>query len=342
MIRNQRCLVWLLSVGLLTIGCSNSEEPETASLAPVISVFEQGPESLAAEDASNRSGKGGDPVVEGVTFEPANPVARERFRVMPTVSGHWTSLQYEWALNGERLGQNSAQVMLPAISAGDEIGLRVIPFRGAERGEALEVQTLVRNQKPQLRRLSIERLDGAEGPGAKNETWRAVVVADDSDGDRLEIEYRWLVNGQVSDIEDEFYPATELKRGDRIEVRARAFDGKVWSTSVRSGHIEIGHSLPIIVSVPPRPDRTGYFRYKVDVKDTGEDTKLHFTLRTSPRGMRIDESSGEVTWRPDADQAGRHEVEIVVQDDGGGEATQAFRLALVSVDDSGPGPAAPR
>jgi hypothetical protein len=342
MIRIQHCLVWSLAVGLLAIGCSNSEEPEEASSAPVISVFEQAPESLAAEDASDRSGEGGDPVVEGVTFEPANPLARERFRAMPRVSGHWTSLQYEWTLNGVSFGQNSAQVMLPAISAGDEIGLRVIPFRERDRGEDIEVQTLVRNQKPRLRRLSIERVDGAEGPGAKNETWRAVVVADDSDGDRLEIEYRWLVNGQESDVEDEFYPATELKRGDRVEVRARAFDGKVWSTSVRSGQIEIGHSLPIIVSVPPRPDRTGYFRYKVDVKDTGTDRKLHFTLRTSPRGMKIDEASGEVTWRPGSDQAGNHEVEIVVRDDDNGEATQSFRLALISVETSTTSPAALR
>jgi hypothetical protein len=218
----------------------------------------------------------------------------------------------------------------------------VIPFRGTERGEALEVQTRVGNQKPQLRSLSIERVVADDGSAAGDETWRAAVVADDSDGDRLEIEYRWLVNGRESEIEDELYPATNLNRGDRIEVRARAFDGKVWSASVRSGEIEIGHSLPIIVSVPPRPDRTGFFRYRVKVKDTASERKLHFTLRTSPRGMQISESNGEVTWRPGLDQAGRHEVEIVVHDDAGGEATQAFRLALTSVDDSSSGPAAPR
>ena len=72
-------------------------------------------------------------------------------------------------MNGEGFGQNSAQVMRPTISTGDEIGLRVIPFRGVDRGEALELQTLVRNQKPRLRSLSVERVDGDERFDAEDE-----------------------------------------------------------------------------------------------------------------------------------------------------------------------------
>ena len=58
--------------------------------------------------------------------------------------------------------------------------------------------------------------------------------------------------------------------------------------------------------------------------------------------MKIDETSGEVTWRPDSNQAGQHEVEIVVRDDQGGEATQSFRLAWVAVDEWTPGSVASR
>jgi hypothetical protein len=342
MIRIRRRWVCLLCVGLLTVGCSGSDESEAAASAPVLSVFEQGAVPLADEGSANHSGESQDPIVEGVAFEPANPVGRERFRAIPKVSGGWTSLQYEWTLNGEDFGQNSAQVLLPAITTGDEIGLRVTPTRKGQAGAPFEVQSLVLNQKPRLQNLSIERVDSGDSSMAEGEKWRAAVTAEDSDADRLEIEYRWLVNGRESEIEDEFYPASDLEPGDRVEVRARAFDGKAWSASVRSGEIEIGHSLPIIVSVPPRPDRTGYFRYKVDVKDTGTDANLQFTLRTSPRGMRIDESSGEVTWRPDSDQAGRHPVEVIVRDESGGEATQSFSLALISVGETEPGPAAPR
>jgi hypothetical protein len=324
------------------VGCTGSDEPEASSSAPILSVFEQGPATVADEGSADHSDESQDPVIESVVFEPANPVGRERIRAIAKVSGGWTSLQYEWTLNGENFGQNSAQVLLPTISTGDEIGLRVIPIRDGQAGAPFETQSLVRNQKPRLRSLSIERVEPGDPSVGEGEKWRAAVAAEDSDGDRLKIEYRWFVNGRESEIEDEFYPASDLEPGDHVEVRARAFDGKAWSASVRSGKIEIGHSLPIIVSVPPRPDRTGYFRYKVDVKDTSTDANLQFTLRTSPRGMQIDEASGEVTWRPDSDQAGRHPVEVVVRDESGGEATQSFSLALISVGETEPGPAAPR
>jgi hypothetical protein len=342
MIRIQLCFVYLLAVGLSTVGCSGSDELEAASSAPILSVFEQGPERWTEAGSADHSGESQDPVVESVTFEPANPVGRAPLRAIAKVSKSWTSLQYEWTLNGEDFGRNSAQVLLPTISTGDEIGVRVIPFRSGHAGAPFELHSLVRNQKPRLRGLSIERVDAGDPTRVEGEIWRAAVRAEDSDGDRLEIEYRWLVNGRESEIEGEFYPASDLEPGDHLEVRARVYDGKAWSTSVRSGEIEIGHSLPIIVSVPPRPDRNGYFRYRVEVKDSRPDPKLHFALRASPRGMRIDESTGEVTWRPDSDQAGRHAVEVVVRDESGGEATQSFSLALISVGETEPGPAAPR
>ena len=209
-------------------------------------------------------------------------------------------------------------------------------------GKASGVTGLVQNQRPRIRILSMEPAETNELAGVDGARWRAAVLAEDSDGDRLEIEYRWFVNGEKSDIENEFYPIGKLKRGDRIAVRARAFDGRAWSASVRSGEIEIGNSLPTIVSVPPRPDSSGFFRYLLDVEDSGDEKKLRFALRKSPRGMQIGERSGEVTWQPTSDQAGRHDVEIVVRDEEGGEATQAFSLALVAVSEPGPGPASPR
>jgi hypothetical protein len=230
-------------------------------------------------------------------------------------------------------GQNGSQVASLTTSTGDE---------GERRGDVFDAMGLVGNRKPQIRSLSIERVDSDTPSNGEGEMWRAAVFADDLDGDSLEIEYRWLVNGVESDIEDEFYPAMGLKRGDQLAVRARAYDGNVWSVPVGSGQVEIGNNLPTILSVPPRPGPTGYFRYAVDVKDSGEDANLHFALRTAPRGMRIDESSGVVTWQPGSDQAGRHEVEIIVLDGDGGEATQTFSLALVSVSESASSPAAPR
>jgi hypothetical protein len=131
-----------------------------------------------------------------------------------------------------------------------------------------------------------------------------------------------------------------LASGDRVSVRVRAYDGQAWSAPSTSGEIVVGNTPPVIVSVPPRPDATGFFRYDVRAEDPGSDGKLSYGLRTSPEGMKINEESGLVTWRPEVDQAGRHEVVVVVRDPDGSEATQSFSIALVSTEDEAPGPAA--
>jgi hypothetical protein len=234
-------------------------------------------------------------------------------------------------------GQGTSPATVPAERDEVEVG-RV------DSGKVRGAESVVQNQRPHIRILSMEPSGTNEAAGSDRATWRAAVLAEDPDGDSLEIEYRWFVNGVKTEIEDEFYPTDSLKRGDRISVSARVFDGQFWSGSVRSREVEIGNILPSIVSVPPRPDATGFFRYLVGVEDTDDKKNLRFLLRKSPRGMQIGERSGEVTWRPGSDQAGRHEVEVVVRDGDGGEATQAFSLALVSVTESeqGPGPASPR
>jgi hypothetical protein len=57
--------------------------------------------------------------------------------------------------------------------------------------------------------------------------------------------------------------------------------------------------------------------------------------------MKIDEHSGLLTWRPEEDQAGRHEVVLVVRNAEGAETTQSFSIALVATtDEPAPGPAA--
>jgi hypothetical protein len=335
--------VFLVGGSLLLLGgCSGSEESD-APRGPALSVFEPG--SGRGAEAAPVDDEGQAPFVESIRFEPVEPASRERFKAIPRISGDWTSLEYEWSVNGRRFGANAAQVVLPRISTGDEITLRITPLQGTLRGPTFEARTEARNQAPRLRNLSIERAGSEESVAGGGELWRAVVVAEDPDEDDLEIEYRWLVNGRDAGVEGELFPAGELKRGDRLAVRVRAYDGGAWSPFTQSGEITIGNSPPNIVSMPPRLDESGRFRYQLRAEDADGDQRFRFELKTAPRGMQIDEINGIVTWQPAPDQAGRHDVEVVVRDEGGGEATQAFSLALVSISESSsgdPGPAAMR
>jgi hypothetical protein len=339
-----RFVLWAWSAFLFS-GCSGSEQPEVAQ-APIISVFASQAAAGDAGEAGDRRSPGEDdvdPVVESVRFEPAQPASRARLRAVVKISGRWTSAEFEWDVNGQTFASNTSQVVLPVIATGDIVSVRVVPVRGVRRGEEKVVSVRVRNQSPMLLGLQIERAEAGSASSSDAEMWRAAVRAEDPDGDPLEIEYRWSVNGVASRVRGELFPVADLTRGDRLEVSVRVFDGSVWSPPARSGQVEVGNSPPTIVSRPPRPDALGNFRYQIRAEDSDGDLNIRFSLRKAPQGMRIDEINGIVTWRPNTDQAGRHAIEVVATDEGGAESTQSFSLALVRRSDAdNPGPAAAR
>jgi len=332
-------------------GCSDSDPVEVARdpAAPVFSVFAKDAKP-DMDDSLLRSGDDEDvaPVIESVSFDTRDPMTRGRIRAKAKVTGSWTALTYDWSVNGDRFGGNSLEATLPVIKTGDTISVRVVPIRGVVEGEAMTASIVAKNQRPNLVALRMEPAAPGEGGFSYSSTpetdlWKAVVGVEDPDGDSVNIEYRWYVNGERSDVDEEFFPAGNLVRGDRIELEARAFDGQAWSEASRTGQIEIGNNPPSIVSRPPRVDARGQFRYQIRAEDPDGDTQFRYSLKQSPRGMQLDEVNGIVRWEPDTDQAGRHSVEIAVTDEGGAESTQSFSLALVTRSDAdSPGPAASR
>ena len=341
-------VTWIGGVCLLLLsGCSESE-PDTASNQPIISVFaEQGGDG--SDPALRTPGDdAGTPTIRSVRFEPAKAVSGTRIRAVVDVQGEWTSIDYKWDVNGRPFGGSVAEVLLPAVAVGDKVSVRAVPIRGVLQGEPVTASVQANNQVPFIVGLEIERVDSdPDDRGAwdndvpAGEMWRASVRTEDSDGDDVRIEYRWIVNGVPTRRNEEFFPVADLRSGDRLEVDVRAFDGQGWSATVRSGAVELGNSPPEIVSIPPRPDAAGYFRYTIRVEDPDGDQDFQFELREAPEGMQIDDRNGIVTWRPNTEQAGRHSVEIAVTDSGGAESTQSFSLALVARTDD-PVPAAAR
>jgi hypothetical protein len=327
-------VVWLGCLGLVLAiaGCSDSEKTKAKSdSAPAFSVFAA--REGAADDGIVRRVAGdddADPVIERLSLEPAAPEARGRLRAVTEMTGRWTSLEYAWKINGAAFGGGSAEVVVPVVKTGDTISVEVVPIRGAQRGAAKTASVRVENQKPMLLGLSIDRAeDDRRELRDDTDVWKAAVRAEDPDGDRIRFSYRWFLNGEESDQDSEFFVASGLTRGDRLEVEVRASDGKVSTAPARSGQVEVGNSAPEIVSSPPRVDARGQFRYDVRVEDGDGDRNFRFALRQAPRGMQIDDINGIVRWAPGTDQEGRHSVEIVVTDEGGAESTQSFSLALI-------------
>jgi len=326
-------------IALACGACSEPEDVESAS-APLLSVF--GADSDQPGSVADREGFSDTelPLIESVVFEPERPLGGERLRVVPRVQGGVTSIRYDWQLNGVEFGNNAAEIPVPTISKGDEIVVRLTPLRGVIEGEPFEASVRARNQRPMIVGLDIEHVDDFEDeePGAAGR-WRAVVSVGDPDEESVEIEYRWYVNGVEAEEDEDTIRLEGLTRGDRIAVHVRATDGVLWSPLAKSGEIAIGNAPPQIVSTPPRLGPGGLFRYAVRASDGDRDDRLEYSLRNAPRGMHVSEADGIVTWQPDAEQAGRHEIEVVVTDGNGGEAVQSFVLSLVA--SSSTAPAAP-
>jgi hypothetical protein len=186
------------------------------------------------------------------------------------------------------------------------------------------------------------RVDDPTSGSGSGERWRVVASVEGLDEEDVEFEYRWTLNGLELDEDEDSIAVDRLERGDALAVTVRAFDGVRFSAPASSGEMRIGNAPPRIESRPPTLAADGSFRYIVRASDADDSDRLRFALRKAPEGMSLGEEQGVVTWVPDIGQAGRHEVEIVVSDGNGGEASQSFVLSLVEQSQSPASPAATR
>ncbi len=85
---------------------------------------------------------------------------------------------------------------------------------------------------------------------------------------------------------------------------------------------------PAITSVPPTEASvgTGYL-YSIAARDA-EGDPLSFRLLAAPAGMTIADTTGVISWTPQAVQVGQQDVVIEVSDGVGGAVTQAFAIRV--------------
>jgi hypothetical protein len=150
--------------------------------------------------------------------------------------------------------------------------------------------------------------------------------AHDRDGDPISYRYLWWVNDATVPNEGPVLSTEGLRRGDRIRARVVATDGTELSEPFEAGEVTLTNAVPVIVSEPPTFGLDGHFHYEVRAEDPDGDRPLHYRLALAPEGMRLIDRDASIEWRPDAKQAGRHVVEVVVEDTKGGSARQRFEL----------------
>ena len=75
------------------------------------------------------------------------------------------------------------------------------------------------------------------------------------------------------------------------------------------------------------------YSYDVDATDLDVGDILTYSLATSPPGMNIDSSTGEINWIPTNFQVGDNDVVVSVSDGNGGSDAQSFTLVVINVND---------
>jgi len=252
--------------------------------------------------------------------------------------GDRVSLRYRWTAAGRSLTGDGPEIQLGDLEKGDVVEVEVTASDGTWESEAVSAWVEVRNRRPVLVGVRLEPAPTL-APGEK---LVAVAVGRDEDGDDLEYEYRWRVNGRPVDVDGPSFDTKGLGQGDEIQVRVTANDGESDSDPVESIVVSVGNASPEILSDPTGFREDGLFVYTVEARDPDGDRNLRYSLRKAPEGMRVDAVLGEVTWRPTAEQAGRHTVELVVEDRDGASTMQRFELEVALADEeSQPKPAAP-
>jgi hypothetical protein len=326
------------SLGLIAVACGGGDsaparsqwvtQDEGASPLAETGMDPSDEAGIAAEPTEpvgRATGDGSGPVIHSIEIDPASPVAGDTVRVRVDAGGADGSspfLAYAWKINGAPVGSGVPKLILDDARKGDRLELEVT----ASDGRATDVSTLavrVENAAPTLRRVEVE----PAGEISAGQTITLRPDARDRDGDPVEFDYGWSVNGQPVAEQGPTFETGELVRGDEVRAVVVATDGEIDSEPIETPAFVMTNSSPTIVSRPGPPDEDGVFDYQVRAEDPDGSSNLMFVLEQAPEGMEIDARTGRIHWEPKPGQIGTWPIAIVVDDLEGGRTRQVFELS---------------
>ena len=150
----------------------------------------------------------------------------------------------------------------------------------------------------------------------------------DADGDSVEVEYHWQVDGEdLPWVTGPVLPAEYVKRGAKIAVTATPKDSFDQGRPFTGGTLEVPDAAPHITSTPPATIDTADFRYQVEATDPDGDP-VTYRIENAPAAMQIDPATGLIAWDIPEGTTGAWTVRVIAEDPSGMQARQEFSLAL--------------
>lgn len=207
---------------------------------------------------------------------------------------------------------------------GDLIRVRVTPYDGKEEGKPfLSSPQKILNSPPVIQEVWIE-------PKMANarDNLKVHLKSFDPDGDFIYYTYKWEKNRvPMSEEGKEVLERGRFKKGDLITVTVTPDDREIVGTPKKSDSIVILNSPPVIVSSPPPSVEGTKYLYQVKADDPDNDP-ITYTLKSGPKGMEIDKSTGLIRWEIRKEDKGAYSIEIEASDGEGAICLQRYTLTV--------------
>jgi hypothetical protein len=279
------------------------------------------------EPATAVAGANHPPEIRELRLLPERPVAGDRLRAEVAVrdqDGDPVETRFAWTVDGAPRDESGAELVLTSARRGAVVEVAAVASDGLRESDPSRASVTVANRAPTLDSVRIEPWEKV----APGQQLSVSAAGSDPDGDPVDYEFQWRVNGAPIDHAGTELATDDLASGDLVVVRAWARDGDAKSAPIESAAVRVVGANPEIVSTPAGYDGRGTFRYRVEAVHPDGDRSLRFALREAPEGMRVDPLRGEVSWTPRSDQTGTFTVAVAVEDSRGAVTVQEFDLVV--------------
>ncbi len=222
----------------------------------------------------------------------------------------------EWLLNGAIAETPSpTQLRLSDVRRGDSLQVRAF----VHGKEILSNIVEIGNSLPQITSLRLVPEISASG-----DTLRAEVLGNDPDGDNVTFLYEWTINGMPGGHTEKL--KVPFKRGDKIHLRMTPFDGEAQGPALSIDR-EIHNQPPIIQDLRDFQFDGKTLTYQVRASDPDGDA-LVYSLEGAPTEMKIDDSTGLLTWSVPEAFTGEISPVAVVSDGYGGVGRYPLKFSI--------------
>jgi len=268
------------------------------------------------------------PIITSATLLPENPNHESDLSLVVQCEdpeGNSITYEYQWMINDREIsGSDGSLLKNGNFKKGDSIRVKITPSDGTTRGKPfLSPLVQIINSPPVIEKFWIEpRVARAQ------DQLKAVVESSDKDKDFVYYTYQWEKNGTIlTEEKAELLESGQFKKGDSLSVVVVADDREVRGTPKRSDPVVVSNSPPMITSSPPTSLKGNAYLYQVKAEDPDLDP-ISFSLKSGPKGMVIDQTTGLLRWEIQKENEGTQVVEIEASDPDGSKSLQHYTLAV--------------